>query len=105
MLSPNLRIHGFSAESWLRLLSLFGVGTPKTSELHEGASQPRGTLVVVENEDGTPCAAFHTQLGSVKPEGYASRADLPALCERQLAARGIVVRRGAIEEITERASE
>ncbi len=98
MLSLDLRVHGFSAESWLRLLSLFGVG----SETEPTTAEKRGTLVIVENADGLPSAAFHTLLGRIDPEGYASRSDLPALCERQLARRGVVVRRGAVEELTER---
>lgn len=101
MLSLDLRVRGFSADSWLRLLSLFGVDAQARTA---SSTDKRGTLVVVENADGTPCAAFHTQLGGIDPEGYYSRADLPALCERQLAQRGVVVRRGAIEELTERAS-
>lgn len=101
MLSPDLRVHGFTATSWLRLLSLFGVGTRAETSNASGA---HGTVVVIENPDETACAAFHTHLGGFSADGYASRADLPALCERQLALRGIVVRRGAIEELTERAA-
>lgn len=102
MLSRDLRLHGFSAQEWLRLVSLLG---GSTHEPHiAGAARARGTLVIVEGDDGHSCAAFHTELGSVDPQGYAGRDDLPALCEHHLAQRGVVVRRGAIEELTERAA-
>lgn len=102
MLSPELRLTGFSSDAWLRLLALFGAdGAPRKTK---GETHAQGSVVVIENEDGSACAAFHTELGSVTPEAYAGRADLPALCERHLARRGVVLRRGVIEEITERAS-
>ncbi|HEX7476271.1 MAG TPA: hypothetical protein VF331_00550 [Polyangiales bacterium] len=101
MLSRDLRFTGFSSSSWIQLLALLGVDLEPHND-----SQPvaRGFVVVVENADGSPCAAFHSLNGSFVPDGYNGRADLPELCSRQLARRGVIVRRGAIEELTERAA-
>lgn len=101
MLSRDLRFTGFSSSSWINLLSLLGARAVTPTETQATAT---GYLVVVENIDGTPAAAFHSIHGSFTPDGYGSRDDLPRLCERQLARRAIVVRRGGIEELTERAA-
>jgi hypothetical protein len=97
MLSSELRVTGFDPSSWGRLLSLFGAGVEQAS-----AAQ-RGTLVVVVDELGAAVAAFVTQRGPVPIANYTSRAELPQLCERLGAQRAIVVKLGAIEELTERA--
>jgi hypothetical protein len=97
MLSAHLRVTGFDSQAWARLLSLFGASVEETS-----AAQ-RGTLVVVVDAQDAPCAAFVTQRGSIPIAEYTGRAQLPALCERVGAPRAIVVRLGAIEELTERA--
>jgi hypothetical protein len=90
-------VTGFDSTSWARLLALFGAGVA------EASAAQRGTLVLVEDESGAACAAFVTQRGGIDPAGYAGRADLPLLCERVGAQRAIVVKQGAIEELTERA--
>lgn len=102
MLSTQLRLHGFSADHWLRVLSLLGMSPHE--ERAQSDAHARGMLVVVEDDHGHACAAFHSELGSVDPQGYVGRADLGTLCERYLARRGVVLRRGAIEELTERAA-
>ncbi len=106
MLSRDLRFSGFSARSWQHLVSLFDPSEGPAGE-HVAAQDElakHGTVVVTEAADGSACAAFHTDRGSIDTGSYTSRADLPQLCERQLALRGVVVRRGAIEELTERAA-
>ena len=97
MLSSELRVTGFDSESWARLLSLFG-----GSVEHASAAQ-RGTLVVVVDEQDAACAAFVTQRGAVPIAEYTGRAELGPLCEKLGCPRAIVVRLGAIEELTERA--
>jgi hypothetical protein len=97
MLSSELRVTGFDPASWSRLLSLFGAGVEQAS-----AAQ-RGTLVVVVDEHGAACAAFVTQRGPIPIASYTGRAELAQLCEQLGAPRAIVVKLGAIEELTERA--
>lgn len=97
MLSSELRITGFDPTSWARLLSLLGASTEQATAAN------RGTLVVVVDEHGMACAAFVTQRGHVPISSYNGRADLPQLCEQYEAQRAIVVKLGAIEELTERA--
>ncbi|HKU44595.1 MAG TPA: hypothetical protein VJR89_40825 [Polyangiales bacterium] len=97
MLSAELRVTGFDSQAWARLLSLFGASA------EEASAAQRGTLVVVVDPLDAPCAAFITQRGPVPIAEYTGRAHLAALCERLGAPRAIVVRLGAIEELTERA--
>lgn len=98
MLSSELRVTGFDSTTWARLLSLVGAGASETRTAHSG------TLVLVEDAQGAACAAFVTQQGPIAASDYTGRADLPLLCERAGAQRAIVVRQGAIEELTERAA-
>src|SRR4051812_20291597 len=97
MLSSELRVTGFDPSSWGRLLSLFGGG------LDQASAAERGTLVVIVDEHGAAVAAFVTQRGPIPIASYNGRAELPQLCERLGAQRAIVVKLGAIEELTERA--
>lgn len=99
MLSANLRVTGYDAVSWGRLVSLFSAGDRE--ELHDAYH----VLVVVEDAAGAACAAFIADRGSVDASSYGSRADLGALCERLGVRRGVALRLGTIEEITERAAE
>jgi hypothetical protein len=82
MLSRDLRVHGYSAASWLRLLDLFGFGSrTRARERASSAEQATdGTLVIIDEADETPCAAFHTRRGPIAPDGYQRRSYLPALC-------------------------
>jgi hypothetical protein len=102
VLSANLRVTGYDSVSWLRLLSLFEVRPHARSN---GESPRHGILVVVEDERGAACAAFISDRGSISADGYASRADLARLCELHRVQRGVALRLGTIEELTERAAE
>jgi hypothetical protein len=97
MLSAELRVTGFDPSSWSRLLSLFG------ASVEQASAAQRGTLVIVVDEHGAACAAFVTQRGHVPIASYNGRAELPQLCERVGAKSAIIVKLGAIEELTERA--
>jgi hypothetical protein len=102
VLSANLRVTGYDSVSWLRLLSLFEVQPGRGGA---GDERRQGTLVVVEDEQGAACAAFISDRGHVATDGYASRADLARLCEEHGVRRGVALRAGTIEELTERAAE
>jgi hypothetical protein len=102
VLSTNLRVTGYDAVTWLRLVSLFEPPRPIATI---GEVTPQGLLVVVEDEQGRGCAGFVADRGSVPTDDYASRADLAKLCERHRARRGIAMRQGTIEAITERAAD
>jgi hypothetical protein len=103
VLSANLRVTGYDAVSWGRFVSLFSAtdASGEPEELHD----PYRVLVVVEDASGAACAAFIADQGSVDASSYATRADLPRLCEELRARRGVALRLGTIEEITERAAE
>lgn len=101
MLSANLRVTGYDAVSWMRLLSLFEV---QKSARSNGESPRHGILVLVEDEHGAACAAFISDRGSIAVDDYCSRADLGRLCELHHVQRGVALRIGTIEEWTERAA-
>lgn len=96
MLSSELRVTGFDTGSWARLLSLFG------ASVEQASAAQRGILVVVVDVQDAACAAFVTQRGHVPIAEYEGRAQIGALCARIGAERAVVVRLGAIEDLTER---
>src|ERR1700741_1725207 len=104
MLSDECRFEGFDAESWANLLSLFQAqGQPKSTET--ALTTPRrGTLVMVVDAIGAACAAFVPGRGPVGPDLLAEPDALGALCEELEVERAVVIRLGAIEELTERAA-
>jgi hypothetical protein len=102
VLSTNLRVTGYDAVTWLRLVSLF---EPPRVIAASGEVTPQGLLVIVEDEAGRGCAGFIADRGSIPTVDYHSRADLKKLCERHRARRGVAMRQGTIEAITERAAE
>lgn len=109
MLSDDFRFQGFDTEAWLNLLSLFsraeGVGSRERNAEAGAGPAPRGTLVVVVDEAQRPLAALLTGRGAVQLGDEADLGDLATLCDRQGAERIVLVREGAIEELTERAAE
>ncbi|MET0390209.1 MAG: hypothetical protein ABW321_29830 [Polyangiales bacterium] len=105
MLSANLRVTGYDAITWSRLISLFEArqqhGAPNEPARNDGYA----ALVVVEDATGAACAAFIANRGPITASEYKSRADLGTLCEQHGVRRGIALRLGTIEELTERAAE
>jgi hypothetical protein len=101
VLSSNLRITGYDAVAWGRLVSLF-MRKPRVANEHP---ESYGLLVVVEDESGAACAAFIGDRGPVSAAAYGSRRDLPALCAEHGVRRGVAMRLGTIEELTERAAD
>ena len=99
MLSSNLRVTGYDAVTWSRLVSLFG-----SHRAPEDHSDSWGMLVVIENASGAACAAFIGDRGPIDASSYTGRSDLPALCSQHRVRRAVALKQGAIEELTERAA-
>ena len=108
MISEHIRFEGFDSRSWLNLLSLFS-GRPTRAASGESAIPARhGTLVLVVDAQGAPCAGFITSRGPIVIDATTlcgNATELAALCERWNAKRALVVAEGAIEDLTERAAE
>lgn len=94
MISDDIYFGGFDAESWSTLLGLVGVGR----------REPQGVLLIVERDDLTAAALLHTRKGALDCDAYLGRARLAELCERHDAERALVLRAGAAETLTERAT-
>ena len=101
MLSTNLRVTGFDAVTWGRFISLFESRRRRARDDHRNSY---GMVVVVEAPGGGACAAFIGDRGPIACDGYRSREDLPALCAEHSVRRGIALKLGTIEELTERAT-
>ena len=101
MLSTNLRVTGFDAVTWGRFISLFESRRRRARDDHRNSY---GMLVVIEDPNGGACAAFIGDRGAVSAKNYKSREDLPALCAENRVRRGLALKLGAIEELTERAT-
>jgi hypothetical protein len=108
VITEDVRFEGFDTRAWLNLLSLFGISRTATAHLPapDGTtSTRRGTLVVVTDVAGTPCAALVTDRGAVAIEHAEEVDSLAALCARFGVERAIVLQEGTIEELTERAAD
>jgi hypothetical protein len=101
VLSTNLRVTGFDAVSWGRFISLF---ESRRRRSHDDHRNSYGIVVVVEDSNGHACAAFIGDRGPINAEHYKSREDLPALCAEHRVRRGMALKLGTIEELTERAT-
>ena len=101
MLSTNLRVTGFDAVTWGRFISLF---ESRRRRVHEDHRNSYGIVVVVEDPNGHACAAFIGDRGPIAADNYKSREDLPALCAEHRVRRGMALKLGTIEELTERAT-
>lgn len=100
MLSSNLRVTGYDAITWSRLVSLFEV-----RHAPDDHSNSYGMLVVVEDDAGAACAAFIGDRGPIDAASYTGRADLEALCNQLRVRRAVVLKQGTVEELTERAAQ
>jgi hypothetical protein len=106
VISEDFQFEGFDARDFLNLLSLFrgpgarGEPDPESFE----SVPPSGTLVLVLDDQGSPCAALNTSHGAIALPDYDGEADLAPLCERLGVQRAVVLAQGTIEELTERAA-
>lgn len=101
MIDRDLRFFGFSAEQWIRLVSLW---TRDDSSDTAATSRGTGSVVVILDDEGDVCAAFHTERGPIEPSSTIDMRDPRAVCEHYLAARSFLIREGAIETLVERAA-
>lgn len=101
MIDPTLRFDGFDARSWTNLISLF---LPDTFAEATGDG-PRGTLVIVIDEQNRVLLALHTVLGRIEGLRWEGPEALPALAARYGARRCVALREGVIEELGERVAK
>lgn len=114
MIRPDLRFEGFDARSWTNLVGLFSpevidrarTDGPDSDDPETGKSETtprrRGTLTIVVHEKGHVLKALHSRRGRVRDLSYEGPEDLPRLCEEYGVHRTIVLREGALEELSER---
>jgi hypothetical protein len=95
MIDPDIRIAGFDAQSFRRLLALF---TPDPNAA--GAETTGGLLFVVENAHGEILFAHHSKRGRI--ERLPDVTDPAKLRRIYGARRCVVVREGALEELEQR---
>ena len=105
MIAEDFRFEGFDAAAWLNLLALFMRRGASDADAELAAPPPRGTLVVVLDAAGRPCASFVTGRGPVELAPFDPGSELAALCAQHGVAGALLVHDGAIEELTERAAE
>ncbi|MDQ3036275.1 MAG: hypothetical protein M3Y87_27995 [Myxococcota bacterium] len=117
MIAADLRVEGFDARSWTNLISLFAPSVvsriqrePAPSDAPETAGEdaaPRrtGTVVVIVSETGRVRKAFHSERGRIRDLVWEGPSSLPVITEQYRARRTIVLREGAIEEISERVAQ
>ncbi len=105
MISPDIRIEGFDAQSWGRLLSLFSTAPADLETSAEQAllpNRPEGTLVVIVDDQDRTLRALHTGRGALTGVRYGGSESLPLLARDHGVKRCVVIREGVPEEIAER---
>jgi hypothetical protein len=106
MISRDMSFGGFSAEQWVRLLSLWtGDDSSSSPDKRPFGS---GTVVSILDDEDEVIAAFHTERGPIDATSESNPnvdlSDPRALCEAFLAARAFVLREGVAETLVERAA-
>lgn len=99
MIDRDLRFGGFSAEQWIRLMSLW-TRVPARSSTPSAS----GTVFVVLDDDNQVISALHTRRGPLEPSAAINMANAQSVCEHYAAARAFVLRDGAMEVLVERAA-
>lgn len=102
MISRSLRFEGFDAASWRNLVSCFA---PRRRPTAQGASAPRGDLVLIIDSHMQVRGGFHTQRGPVAVSHFPGRQALPELCAEHRARRAVIVHEGTVEAICEEATQ
>jgi len=99
MIGRDMRFGGFSAEQWIRLVSLW---TRDASAARSGS----GTVVSIIDSEDNVCAAFHTERGVIDLEAETAldvdMSDPRAVCSAFQATRAFVLREGVMEALVDR---
>lgn len=110
MISPELRFEGFDARAWTNLLSLFFPGVVECSGNAERGAEigalegesASGSLFVIVDEERRVLQAFHSSRGRVRGLSHLGEESLESLCRAHASTRIVVLREGAMEELSER---
>ncbi|HET9958527.1 MAG TPA: hypothetical protein VFQ61_28730 [Polyangiaceae bacterium] len=123
MLSPDVRVEGFSAEEWQRLGQIFrgpspefphaeprertnGSATDRSADVGVGTQSRRGSGGLIALTDaGRLRKLLSTQRGRLDPRGYAGPLDLADLCARHGASWAVEVTHGTLERLVDRFAE
>ncbi len=116
MIGPDLRVEGFDVTSWRNLVGLFMPNLEERMERDVPESDDPappdpeevrgGTLVVIDDPDRTILAARHSFDGAIPAlVGQSSTQDLRGLCEGHGAIRVVVIRAGAMDELSDALAE
>lgn len=105
MIDREMRFGGFSAEQWIRLVSLW---TRDDSPTAAGTASGTGTVVSIIDNDDNVCAAFHTARGVIDFDTQTNlkvdMTDPRAICTAFDASRAFVLREGVMETLVDRAA-
>ena len=100
MLTPDVRLEGFTAEDWTRLLELF-----RPRHIERETTRARGGLFVIHG-GGRIRKMLHTRLGRIEPTGAWPRTPpegaLRDLAGEHDASWAVAAEVGALEEVMER---
>ncbi|HSQ62836.1 MAG TPA: hypothetical protein VLM85_06460 [Polyangiaceae bacterium] len=100
MLAPDVRLEGFTAEDWARLLDLF-----KPRHARPETPRPRGGLLLVHG-GGRIRKLLHTRLGRLEPGGawpsIPPEGGLAKLAGEHEASWAVAAEVGALDEVMER---
>ena len=114
MITADLRFEGFDASAWSSLVTLFAAGVSERMEQEaaetddptaipgDSQGEPRGSLVIVVDDDHSVLKAHHTLDGRAEGVRYQHPDDLPRLCREYSVRRAWVMQAGAAEELSER---
>lgn len=104
MIDRDLQFGGFSAEQWIRLMSLWMPESTSTAASTTRAQAAAGTVFVILDDDNRVVTALHTQRGPIEPSASVNMTNPQSVCEHYGAARAFVMRDGAMETLVERAA-
>lgn len=116
MIGPDLRVEGFDVTSWRHLVGLFmpNLEERMDRDAHESddpappdpTEGQGGTLVVIDDPDRVILAARHSFDGAIPALiGESSSQDLRGLCASHGAMRVVVIRAGAMDELSDALAE
>lgn len=105
MIGDGVRFEGFDTHGWLSLIGLFQRAPDEAAEAGAAVARRRGVLVLITDAHDVPRAGFVTGRGALDPDTCREPWPLERLCRRLGAERAVALQIGALEELTERATE